>query len=66
MKITETIERDCCAPGKDLIAYKGVRNNQTVRNTYMFCKYCGQIWEHERYTDAAGSTDARLVKVFLP
>ena len=66
MKITESIERECCEPGKDLIEYKGLRADHSLNNPYRVCKHCGQIWEEERYMDAAGSMDTRLVRVVLP
>ena len=64
MIITETIERECCVQGKDLIEYKGVVKEGS-KNKYLVCKHCGQIWYWERYADAAGSMDERLEKLEL-
>ena len=64
MKITETIERECCVPGKDLVEYKGLLSGKHI-NKPQFCKHCGQVWQIERYTDAAGRMDERWVKVPL-
>lgn len=66
MKITETIERECCAPGKDLVEYKGLRTDSAKKNPFMRCKHCGQIWEWVKFSDAAGNMDERLEKVSLP
>ena len=46
MKITETIERECCHPQHDLRDYKGVNvDKNTIRNLKgKFCVYCGQVW----------------------
>lgn len=62
IKIKETIERDCCEQ-KDLKEYKG--RDAHIHNQIFFCQHCGQLWENEKYTDAAGSTDTRLKPVKL-
>ncbi len=60
MKITETIERECCHPQHDLklyqgIAIKGERNPK-------FCVHCGQIWI---WTRRAGEMDGGYEKVTI-
>jgi hypothetical protein len=68
MKIKFSGERECCDPRQgDLKPYRGKgweepfhKNRKTV-----FCIHCGQIWAHEGFTDAAGGTDSRLVRVVL-
>lgn len=64
MKITETIERECCDHRKDLIVYKGLLSGRYIDKP-RFCKHCGQVWQFVRYTDAAGRMDERWVKVPL-
>ena len=56
MKITETIERECCHPD-DLVKYQGVSGIPAVLKP-KFCKHCGQLWILERFTDAAGDSDS--------
>jgi hypothetical protein len=59
MKITETVERDCCAT-KDLRPYSGMVCSKSRENTcspLLFCKHCGQVWVRARRTDAAGSAE---------
>jgi len=60
VKITETIDRWCCEP-KDLKKYKG----EGPKTVELFCQYCGQQFGSERYMDAAGSSDTKLVKIGL-
>lgn len=43
MKITETIERECCDPSKDLKIYKDGSDRRLRK-----CIHCGQIWEYKR------------------
>ena len=38
MKISETIERDCCELTKDFVPSADFR--------YLFCQHCGQAWEY--------------------
>lgn len=47
MKITETIERDCCNYS-DLKTYKGIGYNKNARYSVLFCPHCGQIWHYIR------------------
>ena len=56
MKITETIERECCQP-QDMRPYKGdCTDKNWMRNIKpLFCIHCGQIWE--RVKDAYGDTE---------
>lgn len=58
MKITITEERECCYP-QDLIKYDGSPKKEFVK----FCKYCGQLFIKEYYTDAAGDTDYDYFKI---
>jgi hypothetical protein len=66
MKITETIERDCCAR-IDLKPYLGLSTIQVRdgRARLLFCIHCGQIWRPEKFMDAAGSMDSELTKVTI-
>jgi hypothetical protein len=65
MKITETIERDCCHQ-KDLLPYKGVRSDiLNYGKNLQFCRHCGQIWFWERKMDEAGSGADYLVKMMV-
>lgn len=44
MKITETIERECCQPG-DLEQYKaGYPKSYPLPGTLKYCRHCGQWW----------------------
>lgn len=61
MKIKVTTERDCCNEQEDLQTYKGVSSIPDVLRP-KFCKYCGQLWYLDRYTDAAGDSDSRYIK----
>ena len=49
MKITETIERECCHP-KDLIKML----SKDVYN-YRFCKYCGRHFTEESIGHPSGN-----------
>ena len=51
MKITETIERECCQPG-DLRPYAGF---QEAPDGIWFCAHCGQLWGYRRITDNEGA-----------
>lgn len=62
--------RRCCSEAhKDFKYFDGERIDY-VRRTYvnkgkpllLYCVHCGQIWREERYMDAAGDDDTRLVK----
>lgn len=41
MKITETVERQCCDPRKDLETIRGHPRGRI----FLFCKHCGRHWE---------------------
>lgn len=56
MKITETIERECCAPG-DLKQYQGLMKCPGHRPKFRFCTYCGQLWMLVREMGPAGSME---------
>lgn len=67
MKITETIERECCAP-KDLKPYKGKLFVESLSagmtsKRLSFCVHCGQIWVEARQMGPAGDTEYHLEKV---
>jgi hypothetical protein len=55
MKITETIDRECCQQ-KDL---KPVIDSKLVgrQREFLFCVHCGARHRYTSYMDAAGSTD---------
>lgn len=73
MKITETIERECCDERLgDLRPYRGsavrkvdksVVPEMDSRGIFKFCVHCGQIYRKTRQTDAAGGSEDVLVKV---
>lgn len=46
MKITETIERECCVRDKDFLIYQGTYDTieQGTKARVEFCCHCGQIW----------------------
>lgn len=64
MKITETIERQCCDFQKDLKAYKGIPS-KGLKNfmvySPLFCIHCGQIWVNYRCT---GEMDSGYEKAY--
>lgn len=60
MKIKEIIERYCCDPQKDLKPYQGKYKSDVKM---YFCQQCGEHLVYEKYTDAAGSIDTKLVPV---
>ena len=44
MKITETIERNCCQP-QDLVPYRAAYSrSHPLSETLHFCRHCGQWW----------------------
>jgi len=51
MKITETIERECCDTRKDL---KRMPTPRGVKNEYYFCLHCGMQYVKMRIYDSAG------------
>lgn len=50
MKITETIQRECCQSNDLLILGDGKSHKD-----YRFCKYCGRHFEKEYEMDASGN-----------
>jgi hypothetical protein len=64
MKIKVTEERECCDERKDLVVYRGSRE-QAV-DVFKFCKHCGQLWGESRRMDAAGSLEDYLKKLAAP
>jgi hypothetical protein len=68
VKITETIERECCQR-EDLKPYPGQpSSNQRYwgAQKYVFCKHCGRAHEAVSSTDAAGSRDWEYRPLRLP
>jgi hypothetical protein len=63
MKITETIERECCDFRHDIKPYKGVVKSNAK---YKFCVHCGQIFESVRECDPAGSMETSWEKKVMP
>lgn len=61
MKITETIERECCQPN-DLAQYQGNPIMSHSKHPFKFCKHCGQVWAWVR---SAGEIDGGLERVVL-
>ncbi|MFA6088629.1 MAG: hypothetical protein WC755_02080 [Candidatus Woesearchaeota archaeon] len=43
MKITDSVERECCA-FSDLVQYNGEVGEKYKKENLSFCKYCGQIF----------------------
>ncbi len=63
MKITETIERECCDERKgDLQPYMGAAEFDGKR-AFFFCIHCGQVWVEDRRMDAAGGSETYLRKI---
>ena len=63
MKISETIERDCCQYS-DLKEYCG-EYTASVRD-FKFCQYCGQLWTTEQEQDPSGNrSNAVQIKVVI-
>ena len=59
MKITETIERECCQQ-KDMRPYRGKLSPLLKVNKPLFCVHCGQVWIHVSQMDPAGGTETVL------
>jgi hypothetical protein len=65
VKITETIDRECCDERKgDLKAYRGAMDCAPGWDI-VFCIHCGQVWITERRIDSAGSNDTRRKRVTI-
>ena len=70
MKISETIERQCCEH-QDFKPYKGLvdetKEGYIMIKTHkpVFCKHCGQVWIHTREMGLAGSMDTSMEKVAI-
>lgn len=65
MKITETIERECCQE-IDLKIVTASMFSPLIPSCYnntRFCIHCGQIWVDERYTDESGNHDVRSKRI---
>lgn len=61
IKITETIERQCCDSSKDLNEYKGRQEHKD--REYKFCVHCGQIFMWSRRIDSSGDCGDYLKEV---
>lgn len=55
MKITETIERECCQRSDLKPLQQSPKSGHIPR--YMFCKYCGTHHQMHSFTDPAGGSD---------
>ncbi len=65
MKITETIERECCDEREgDLHIYMGEAEFDGSW-AFFFCIHCGQIWVEDRRMDAAGSSETYFRKILV-
>jgi hypothetical protein len=64
VKITQTIERECCEPG-DLKPIPGSPKRGRDPE-YVACKYCARVHKMRVFTDAAGATDWEYVPDRLP
>jgi hypothetical protein len=67
MKITETIERECCKWPDDLKDYFGKRpegfpSAGGSKGKIWFCKHCGQLWHMDR---ALGEMDYGLEQLII-
>lgn len=62
MKITETIERECCE-GQDLKRYMGVLKNSTI-NPIFYCKHCGELWIPRRKMHLDDGPELRYERLF--
>ena len=62
MKITETVERECCSWRTDLKIYRGrpILGYTEKVNRLRFCVHCGQLWHWIR---APGEMDAGYEKL---
>lgn len=64
MKITETINRDCCQQ-RDLRPVEGTKRIHG-HDEFMFCVHCGRYHEAYRVSDAAGGYDTEYRKCAPP
>lgn len=73
MLITEYSSRECCNESLDLKYFSGAKMTtdkhgqkiwiNTDKPTVYYCVHCGRLWKSERYLDAAGDSDTRLVRM---
>lgn len=54
-KISETFERDCCDPTKDIVWSK--------RGAVGVCRHCGDLWTRASRGDGAGGQETVVVRV---
>jgi len=55
MKVTETIERECCEKA-DRRPYRGLRGLYLLREKMEFCIHCGQLWSKTLFTQDGHET----------
>ncbi len=61
MVVTESTDRECCDPYRDLNPYCPITEDESKikytggRFKYHFCVHCGQLWTTERHMDASGN-----------
>ncbi len=61
IKVTETIERDCCQVG-DLRIYYGRKVEDIPGHMIRFCGHCGQMWAMHR---GDGCMEAQLTELVI-
>lgn len=61
MKISETVERDCCQQ-RDFKPVEGTKIIGRIPSL-VFCQHCGHYWEYTSCRDAAGSADYEYRKL---
>jgi DNA-directed RNA polymerase subunit M/transcription elongation factor TFIIS len=64
MKISETVERECCHCQHDLKTYRGkpIGDLGESFGKIRFCVHCGQLW---RWYRAPGEMDGGLEKITI-
>lgn len=63
MKVTETIERQCCDEMKDMKPYLGPKPRHIKKRVIKFCVHCGSVWQLLRREDAHGGSHWRKMRV---
>ena len=64
MKITEQLERQCCAQ-RDLRPIEGSPKRGRMAE-WVFCVHCGHHRRYDSFVDAAGATDWNYRPVMAP
>lgn len=62
MKITETIERECCET-KDFIRYEGILRTSSI-DPIFFCRHCGELWIPERHVVVGDGSALKWERLF--